>query len=159
MCVVVHLLTNFCSVQALFKARAVDPKSSDLLTRIVDFGIKVEKFKSGDCPAVVKEVIDAELPTLLNNHKSVADYVAATAADTMTNLPTRVAVANALMLVKKAFAEDAAKLILEGGLDGRGVNVETCRQALAALKSLGATDAVGKWTAAVMERFPLLKDF
>ena len=137
----------------------MDPKSSDLLTRIVDFGIKVEKFKSGDCPAVVKEVIDAELPTLLNNHKSVADYVAAAAADTMTNLPTRVAVANALMLVKKASAEDAAKLILEGGLDGRGVNVETCRQALAALKSLGATDAVGKWTAAVMERFPLLKDF
>jgi hypothetical protein len=144
----------------LLRAHALDPKSSDLVARIVDFGTKMEKSKSEDYPSVVKEVIDAELPALLGNHKVVADYVAgaASSVSALTSLPTRIAVAEALVLVGKASAADAAKVIIEGGIDGRSANVETCKAASAALKTLNASEACAKWDTIVKARFPLLKD-
>ena len=143
----------------MFKGRALDPTSSELLTRIVDFGLKSAQFTTADYPAVVKEVIDSELPTLLNNHKSVADFVGAAATETESNLPYRIATARALVLVKKASADDVAKYLIDAGLGGRGVSVESCREALDALKGFGAHNAVKDWNAAVKERFPLVKDF
>ena len=147
-------------LKALFKARSLDPQSSELLSRIADFGIKVQKFKTEDYPAVVKEVIDSELPALLNNHASVAEYVSSVATDTTkSGLPYRIAVAKALVLVNKASVAEAAKYLVDGGLDGRGVSVETCRDALDALKTFGASDATFEWIAMVKERFPLITGF
>jgi hypothetical protein len=146
--------------QALLRAQALDPKSSDLIARIVDFATKMEKSKSEEYPSVVKEVIDAELPALLGNHKVVADYVAgaASSVNDLTSLPTRIAVAEALVLVGKASTTDAAKVIVEGGIDGRRVNVETCKAASSALKTLNANESCAKWDTLVKARFPLLKD-
>lgn len=144
----------------MFKARAVDSQSSELLSRIADFGTKVEKFKTEDYPAVVKEVIDSELPALLNNHESVAEYVSTAAKETATRgLPYRIAVAKALVLVKKASVTEAAKYLVDGGLDGRGVCVESCRDALDSLKTFGASDAISEWIGMVKERFPLVTSF
>ena len=138
----------------------MDSQSSDLLSRIADFGTKVEKFKADDFPAVVKDVIDAELPALLNNHESVAEYVSTAAKESVTKgLPSRIAVAKALVLVQKASVTDAAKFLVDGGLGGRGVCVESCRDALDALKTFGASDAIREWIGMVKERFPLITSF
>lgn len=155
------LFLCFDCLQALLKAHALDSKSSDLLTRIVDFGTKMEKSKNEDYPSVVMEVINSELPTLLGNHKLVADYVANAASSVvpLTSLSNRIAIAEALVSVNKASAVDAAKVIVEGGIGGRGVTVETCQLAAASLKSLNTSDACAKWEVAVKERFPLLKIF
>ena len=145
----------------MFKGRALDPTSSDLLTRIVDFGLKSAQFTTtAEYPAVVRDVIDSELPTLLNNHASVADFVGAVVAtNSNASLPYRIATARALVLVQKASAEDAAKYVTDAGLDGHGVSVESCREALEAFKALGAREAITEWIVAVKERFPLIKDF
>lgn len=130
------------------------------MTRIVDFGLKSAQFTTAaEYPAVVTAVIESELPTLLNNHASVADFVGAAATKTNPSLPYRIATARALVLVKKATADEAAKYLTGAGLGGHGVSVESCRDALESLKGFGAPDAVKEWTAAVKERFPLIKGF
>jgi hypothetical protein len=107
--------------------------------------------------------MSSEIVTVLEN-KSVDGFVASASekikSDPFTPLSYRVAVAEALVLTKKAKAADAAKLVLEGGIDARGVNVSSCRDALKALKGMDAEgDTVSKWVAIVTERFPLIKDF
>lgn len=150
------------SLQALFKARAIDASSSALFARIVDFACKADGL--GADQAAVREIISDELPVLLNS-QSVDDFVSAVVEkvkqDPLSSLSTRIDVAKVLVTRKNATVVDAASLIVDGGLSGRGVTIESCREALVALKGLGddATDSKEKWVAAVSERFPLLKDF
>jgi hypothetical protein len=146
----------------LFKARALDAQSSALFARVVDFASKADGL--GTDQAAVREVISDELPMLLNN-MALADFVSAAVdqmkQDPLASLAARMAVAKVLLKTNNASVQDASSLIVEGGLDGRGVTVESCREALVILKGFGdeATDAKGKWVAAVLERFPLLNDF
>ena len=151
------------ALQALFKARALDPESGDLITRIVDFALKIDTSLKTNV-AAVQLVVSKELPKLLDG-KSVDDFVKAARDkvlnDPLTTLPTRVAVAKALVSTKTSSVADAASLIVNGGLQGRGVFVESCRAALTALRGLGseADDATSQWISDVKQRFPLLVDF
>lgn len=155
-------LTSHHSLQALFKARALDAQSSALFARIVDFASKADGL--GTDQAAVREVILDELPVLLNT-LSVDDFVSAAVEqvkqDPLASLASRIDIAKVLVKTKSASVKDAASLIVDGGLYGREVSIESCRDALVALKGFGddATYAKGKWVIAVSERFPLLKDF
>jgi len=137
------------ALQVLFQARALDATSSELFSRIVDFAHRTQQ-TSASLPAVVQQVVDSELPELLQNCDSVTAFVAATAASlngTLSSLWTRIAVLKAM--------GDATVI---DGLEGRDVTVESCREAaLGALKELGATDAAAAWKMVVQERFPLMK--
>jgi ribonuclease PH len=84
-----------------------------------------------------------------------------TKRDPLTSLATRIEVAKALVKTKTASVSDAASLIVDAGLNGRGVTVSSCREALKTLKSFGdeAGNATAKWISIVTERFPLLRDF
>jgi hypothetical protein len=96
---------------------------------------------------------------------SLTDFVLAafqqTKQEPLASLDTRIEVAKALVKTNTASVSDAASLIVNGGLSGRGVTVTSCRKALNTLKSLGdeASNATATWISMVMERFPLLKDF
>jgi hypothetical protein len=109
-------------------------------------------------------VITSELPSLLGDG-SLANFVLAAFEQTKRNplasLATRIEVAKALVKTKTASVSDAASLIVDGGLNGRGVTVTSCRQALKTLKFFGdeTGNAIAKWVSIVTERFPLLKDF
>ena len=136
----------------------MDSRSSELFTRIVDFAGKVKNFKES-APPVVKEVLDTEFSTLLGHHKSLEEFVLAArnSVGSHTTLSSRVAIASAL--AKQTSPAEAAKLVIDG-ISGRGVTLETCREALAALKTLNfEEDSINQWIAAMKERFPLLKAF
>ena len=146
----------------MFKARAIDAQSSALFSRIVDFATKVDGF--GMDQAAVREVIMDDFPVLIAN-MSVDEFVSAAVErvkqDTLTSLSSRIDVATVLVKTQNGSVKDAASLIVDGGLNGRGVTIESCRAALECLKGFGdeASDAKEKWVVAVSERFPLLKDF
>jgi hypothetical protein len=151
------------ALQSLFKARALDPESGDLISRIVDFALKVDPSLKTDV-AAVQHVVNNGISKLLDG-KSVGDFVKAArdkvSNDPLTSLPTRVAVARALVSTNSSSVAEAASLIVNGGLQGRGVSVESCRAALMALRELGseADGATAQWIADVKARFPLLVDF
>lgn len=148
------------ALQALHQAHKLDKESSELLTRIVDFAsrIKEEGFYKDSPTPVIQQVIESEFPTLLNSHSSVADYVKAASKGidpTKTSLAMRIA----LMKAVDFDAEEAAKLVLEGGLEGReGCKVETCRAALAAMKEIGSPKAEAQWIGMVKKQFPLIEN-
>lgn len=146
----------------MFKARAIDAQSSALFARIVDFASKADGL--GADQAAVREVISDELPDLLNNlsvDELVSSRVEQVKQDALCSLATRLDVAKVLVATKSGSVSDAASLIVDDGLDGRGVTIESCQEALVALKSFGgdAKDAKEKWIVAVKERYPLLRDF
>ena len=145
------------ALQALYKARAIAPHSSEVFARIVDFSTKLEELRNGS--EIVKGVLDSEAAPLLENG-SLVDFVKkacklATESDSNA-LDYRYEVAKALLSTKAGSASDAASLIVDGGLESKNVSVGTCRKALDVLKSLGpeASDATNKWTTMVQERFP-----
>ena len=148
--------------QALFKARELDAQSSALFNRIVDFASKSATLGS-DQP-VVREVIQSELPSLLEG-QSLSEFVLAASRrvkqDPLSNLSTRIEVAKALVKTDTAPVSDAASIIVDDGLSGRGVTVISCREALDTLKGFGgeAGGATAAWITKVTERFPLLKNF
>lgn len=148
------------ALQALLKAKALAPESSDVFARIVDLGNKFESLISSE---IVRSVFNTEIPTLLEG-KDVESFVVIAStklmADPLAALPMRVEVAKALLQVNKASVAEAANLIVDGGLLGRGVTVSNCRDALVALTGFGedAAGARSQWVAAVSTQFPLLKD-
>jgi hypothetical protein len=128
----------------------------------VDFASKADSL--GTDQATVRQVITSELPSLLGDGSLVKFVLAAfeqTKRDPLASLATRIEVAKALVMTKTASVSDAASLIVDGGLSGRGVTVTTCRDALKTLKSFGDEpgNATAKWISIVMKRFPLMKDF
>lgn len=149
-------------VKALSKARALQPNNSELFSRIVDFALKADTL--GGDNAAVREVIKETTSTILGG-STVAKFVSLAAdrakKDPLTHLSSRVAVAKALVLTKTASASEAASVIVDGGLFGRGVTVTTCVDALAALTDFGdeAGDARTKWISQLSEKFPLAAEF
>jgi hypothetical protein len=116
----------------------------------------VDSFSNLSGPAQI--VVTEETPRLLDN-KSITDFIKdaakAIADDAKTPLPWRVAVAKTLFETKSGSAAESAALVTQGGIGSRGVTVATCKEALTALKLIGA--GVAEWTAAIQDRFPLAK--
>lgn len=145
------------ALQALYKARAIDPESGELFTRLVDFGCKFGSI--GEVPAVVKEILDEETPKLFDN-LPVSEFIKVRAnsirAEKQTQLPLRTAVARTMLEMKTGSVEDAVSLITESGMDCRGVTIVSCQDALRSLKSFGADDneSVIEWKKTVLQRFP-----
>jgi hypothetical protein len=154
--VAVRRKKTLMALQALFKARAIDPNSSELFTRVIDFSGRLDDI--GHLPETVRRVIDEDAPKLLES-KSVSDYAKKAAerirSDVQVDLPFRSAVARALVETKVGSVSEAASLITEGGINARRVTAETCSDALQVLKSFGndGTKAVEEWSAAVRSRF------
>ena len=149
------------AMQALFKGRALDPQNGELFTRIVDFSDKASP--EDDSHDAVKEILKDELPKLYDGKalsQFVRDAAASAKGDASTNLSLRIAIARAIAKTKTGSTSDAASLIVDQGLDGQGVSVDTAKAALACLSEFGdeASAAKTKWIAAIKERFPLIKD-
>ena len=149
------------AMQALFKGRALDPQNGELFTRIVDFSDKASPEE--DSHDAVKEILKDELPKLYDGKdlsQFVRDAAASAKGDASTNLSLRIAIARAIAKTKTGSTSDAASLIVDQGLDGQGVSVDTAKAALACLNEFGdeASAAKTKWIAAIKERFPLIKD-
>lgn len=150
----------------MFKARALDPNSSELFERIFEFASQssVNEETNGDAnKAIVKDILTKETKTLLGG-KSVAEFLIESFCrvknHSLTDLPTRVAVMKALVLSKTGTVEDATSLLLNGGLEGRKVSVVNCRKAIKCLTLLGGDldDAKKQWITQVKAKFPLAKD-
>jgi hypothetical protein len=150
------------ALQALHKARSIDPESTELFSRIVDFAGKMDSFT--EATDVVRVVMKEETPLLLGG-QSVADFVKAAASsvrdNARTDLPTRVSVAKALVETKTSSVADASAVIVTGGISSTKATVENCRNALDALKAFGdeADGAVKQWIADVQGLFPLVSNF
>jgi hypothetical protein len=149
------------ALQALHKARSIDPESCELFSRVVDFALKMDSF--ADATDVIRTVMQAETPQLLGG-QSVSDFVKAAATNVRdnagTDLPRRVSVAKALVESKTSSVADASAVIVNGGISSTKVTVETCRDALSALKAFGneSEGAVKQWIADVQGRFPIISN-
>ena len=88
------------ALQALHRARAIDPNSAELFVRIVDFA---GRERTNGLSETVRSVIDEETLPLLGggSDADVKSFIDAASArirnDPFTELPLRVAVANALL--------------------------------------------------------------
>lgn len=146
------------AMQALFKARSLDPDDSELFLRTVDFAGKRNDFR--DTTEAVRSVLVDDFPALLEN-QSVGDFINKAASKIrempLTDLPMRTAVVKAIADTKHGSLKEALPLITDGGIDSRNVTVETSLEALNLLSSLGAEadDATKQWTDTVQSRFPI----
>lgn len=150
------------ALQALYKARALAPDDSGLFARIVDFCVKLDEIRNGS--DLVRGVLATETPPLLN-HSSVVDFVREAAKRVQSGtvpaadyLDYRCAVAKAIVSTQTGSVAEAASLITEGGIVGRGVTVETCQNAQRVLTSFGpeAEKQTQLWIQSVQQRFPRL---
>lgn len=145
------------ALQALHKMKKLDPESSELFLRTVDFAGKTNDFD--DSPGVSLIVLTDEFPELLGI-QSVAEFIdqaiATIRKEALTALPMRTATVKAIVDTKHCPIKEALPLIIDGGIYARKVTVENCLEALTLLKSLGAeaTDATHQWTECVSKRFP-----
>ena len=136
------------------------------MERIFEFTFQHSQDKpvNGDSSnVIVKEIVASEMKTLLEG-KSMTEYLTDAYTrvrnDSLTDLPTRVAVMKALLLSNTGAAEDAVSLVLDGGLDGREVSVVNCRKAISCLKSFGNSVKEAKecFISKVQDKFPLAKE-
>ena len=147
------------AVQALFKARSIDPHSAELFSRTVDFWRKHNAF--GELATATKNVLEELKPKILGNH-SVEDFINSGAdrirSDALVDLPFRCAVARALFETKSGSVSDAAALITSGGLEARQASIENCQAASVTLREFGpdGTKAAEAWDKAVQQRFQRL---
>ena len=145
-------------LQALYKARAIDPNNSALFARIVDFEKKRQGF-TGLSP-VVSKLLNDEAPSLVGN-LSLNDYVKSTVARIReiptTELLLRAEVAKAMDECQVGSASEAADLVTKDGLECKNVSVESCQTALSALETLGdgASKAAAQWKTLVKNKYPL----
>lgn len=150
------------ALQALVKMHILNRDHADYFKRLVDFALKRSGF--GELPSAVATVITEESSKLLNQ-KSVSEYVSETAdrarQNATTSLSSRVAIAEALVKTNSSSVTAAAGIIVDGGIDGLGVDVETCRNALKSLKGFGAEgeSSTKQWISVVKNRFPLISEF
>lgn len=145
----------------MFKAKALagNVPNSEVFSRIVDFATKADTLK-GDNP-VVQEVVESELAALLNGG-SISDFVTSAVdhvkKNPLSDLSYRVAIAKAIVSTKTSGVADAASIVIDGGINGRGVTASSCHEALVTLKKFGneADEAVTKWCETVKTKFPLM---
>ena len=149
------------ALQALLRLKQLDSNSAACISRIVDFALKTPTFEMA---GAVKNVVTEECSKLLNG-KPVADLVTELAvqarSEPSTSLPLRVVIAESLVSTKSEPVAKAASVIIDGRKDMRGFDIESCRVALASLKSFGseAFAAVEQWKLFVKEHYPLVKNF
>lgn len=147
------------ALQALFKMRDLDSNNAGYFSRLVEFAMKVPDI--GDLPEAVKNVITEEGSGLLNQ-KSVTEYVSEASdkasKDKTTGLPLRVEIAKTLIKYNSAAVEEASAIIVDGGIDSRGVNVQSCILALNALKAIGSA-STQQWISDVLHRYPRIPNF
>jgi hypothetical protein len=147
------------AVQALFKARSIDPHSAELFSRTVDFWRKHDAF--GELATATKNVVKELKPKILGNH-SVKDFVNGGVdrirSDALVDLPFRCAVARALVETETGSVSDAAALITSGGLEARQASIENCQVASATLRDFGpdGVKVSEAWDKAVQRRFQRL---
>lgn len=160
------------ALQALFKAKALDPFSSDLFTRIVD--LKKKQFSpSSDslesCISLVQEVFESELCKLLcwnnnaiTNNTSLSGFVSEVASslkeDNKANLALRIAVAKAVITCGLGNAADAISIITKDKLQMYGVRLEECKESLSYLKEVcgDAEDKrIEEWKNFIEQYFPM----
>lgn len=131
------------ALQALFKAKSLSPTnesaiSSELFKRIVAFHENVSLVERAK--EVVKDVFESEKAKLLGDSKSLNDYVNDWArkikSNARTGLSLRTEVARAMVKCNPGSAKDAISLIVENGLDIRGVDIDSCKNAVEVLKSI-----------------------
>ena len=150
------------ALQALYKMKQLDDQNADYFTRLVDFATKIGDVK--DMPSEVQKVTSSEFSKLLGQ-KDLAEFLSEATAkagqDKTTSLSLCVAIAEAGVKTKSASVETASSLILENGLNGRGVDIESCRTALLALQEMvgSSGDTTQKWIEAVKSRFPMVPEF
>lgn len=149
------------ALQALYKMRRLDASNAGYFSRLIDFAMKVPSLEGLSEAATL--VLKEEFPNLLNG-ATAKEFVAEAAKrikdGEVTSLPYRVAVAECLVKVGLETPGSAATMIVESGLNIPGVSVETCTDALRAIKNLGTdiTPSADKWATMVQERFPALKE-
>jgi len=148
------------ALQALYKAKSIDADNSEIFTRTVAFMEKLVKMeKHGNVH--VSEVISSESANLLGG-KNLSEFISSEAAkakaDPLTALSMKIAIANAMVSSKTGSVADAASLIVDCGLDGRGVTAEICQAALKSLDTFGkeAVSAKETWAKNAEVRFPLI---
>eukprot|EP00980_Cylindrotheca_fusiformis_P005774 scaffold1203_cov117-Cylindrotheca_fusiformis.AAC.13 len=147
------------ALQALFKMHSLAPTHAEFFSRLVDFALQFPS--SEGQPDAVKLVITQESSNLLNR-KSVADYISEAAeqakSNRRTSLPLRTAIAEAMVKTNPSSVNAASALVVDGGIDGTDVSVESCRKALAVLKGFRSA-SVEKWQSTVLGRFPRIEEF
>lgn len=150
------------ALQALCKMKSIDPNDPRLLSRIIDFSQKLSsRTESSQGHAASEVVISSEFPNLMNG-KSLSDFVQSAVdsvkADPVASLPMRIAVAKAMIAVGgSSSAKDASSLILDSKLNVPCVTVETCREAVTFMESLGGGNKE-RLMILVMAKFPFAKD-
>jgi len=147
------------ALQALVKMRKLDPNSAGYISRLVDFALKVPSF---DISGAAKNVAVDECNKLLDG-KPVAELVTELSAqarlDPSTPLDLRIVIAEGLVSTKAEPASKAASMIVDGGSQMRGLNIDSCRAALVSLECFGNESSITKWIRFVKERYPFVDDF
>lgn len=141
--------------------KSIDSNHHALFSRIVEFSQRMT-LRTSQGNASAEHVLLSEFPNLTNSDtltgfvKMAVDTVK---SDPLSSLPMRIAVARAVLCASLGSSADAASLILSSKLNVRGVTIESCREALAFMESLG-TD--GKYkdqlTTLITTKFAFAKD-
>jgi len=146
--------------------KALEPNSHEFFSRTFHFVSsdtpnknKVKEASSdnkSNNSTLIEELIQTQTDVLLCN-KSLQEFVQSfvnfVKSSSLTDLPLRIAVAEVLFKTNSN-KEDAASLIVDGGLNGRKVTLDNCLHAAKFLEGLG-TDAKERWISDVKLRFPL----
>lgn len=163
---------SMMALQALFKAKALDPNSSELFVRIVE--LKQKKFSSSgsltSSASVLQEVFESERCKLLHcnnnsvdNNTTLLDFVSNVASSIRNNrnasLALRIAVAKAMVSCGIGTEADAVSIITVDKLQICSVTLEDCKDALSYLKELGGDvddtmDACQEWEDLIEQYFP-----
>ena len=148
-------------LQALFKIKSIDSNSPQLFSRVVDFSQRLDS-RSSKCHDASEEIISVEFPKLMDGN-SLSEFVKSALDrvknDAESDLPMRTAVAKAVISTGVGSAPGSLSLILDSKLNCRCVNVDSCREALALIESVGGKSGKGQFEALIVTKFPFLKDF
>ena len=146
------------ALQALFKAKSIDPDNVELFHRIVDFA---RSMSSLELPEKIKTVVSSEAPSLWNN-ECLSDYLLHAAKnikrDPFSDLPMRAGVAKAMFENKVCSVAEASSLITSGGMGSRKVTSDSCSYALSVLESFGkeAAESTALWSEQMKDRFSII---
>jgi len=162
------------ALQALFKAKALNPRSSELFTRIVD--LKQKQFSpSPGLPAsstsILQEVFESERRKLLcwndepvDNNTTLSDFVSNVASsiknDKKASLALRISVAKAMLSCEIGTAADYISIITEEKLQVYGVTLEECKESLSYLKQISGnaddnSSCIEEWKSLIKQYYPL----
>jgi hypothetical protein len=145
--------------------KSIDYDDPELFTRLVDFAqiMSSRSITQGGGDDASEQVLCSEFPELMN-HLSLYDFVKMAVDNVKANpmsyqLSKVIAVVRAMLSTKVGSSADASLLLLDSKLNFRGVSIETCREALALLGSLGANDGSKEQLKMLITlRFPFAKD-